>query len=63
MELSSRHYFRIAGTLSDAVTAFGNVEVLAENGETAFLTDSISGRDALRLSKDLNVRASMRVLA
>lgn len=63
MELSSRHYFRIAGTLSEAVTAFGNVEVLAENGETAFLTDSISGRDALRLSKDLNVRASMRVLA
>lgn len=62
MELDARFYFRIAGSLSDAVTAFGAVEVLHENGETAFLTDVISGRDAMERSKDLNVQACMRVL-
>ena len=43
--------------------AFGQVEVLSEDGETAFLTDSISGTDALRQSSFLNVLACMRVLA
>jgi len=62
-ELRTRHYFRIAGSLSDAAAAFGDVEVLSENGETAFLTDVISGQDAARLSGKLNVRACMRVLA
>lgn len=62
MGLAARFYFRIAGSLSDAVMAFGEVEVLYENGETAFLTDFISGQDAIERSKALNVQAHMRVL-
>ena len=62
-ELRTRYYFRIEGSLTDAAMAFGQVEVLSEDGETAFLTDPISGRDAARQSGFLNVLACMRVLA
>lgn len=62
MELHTRYYFRIEGSLTDAAMAFGQVEVLSEDGETAFLTDSLSGEDATRRAKSLNVLARMRVL-
>lgn len=62
LELQSRYYFRVEGSLTDAVMAFGQVEVLSEDGETAFLTDAITGRDALRQSGPLHVLACMRVL-
>ena len=62
MELKTRHYFRIEGSLTDAAMAFGQVEVLSEDGETAFLTEAISGQDAERQSRMLNVLACMRVL-
>ena len=63
LELHTRYYFRIEGSLTDAAMAFGQVEVLSEDGETAFLTDRISGQDAAQQSKFLNVLACMRVLA
>lgn len=63
LELHTRYYFRIEGSLSDAAMAFGQVEVLSEDGETAFLTNRISGQDAMQQSKFLNVLACMRVLA
>ena len=45
--LRSRYYFRIGGSLSAAAAAFGQVEILSEDGgETAFLTDCISGAEA-----------------
>ena len=62
LELYTRYYFRIEGSLTDAAMAFGQVEVLSEDGETAFLTDRINGRDAMQQSKCLNVLACMRVL-
>ena len=62
MELHTRYYYRIEGSLTDAAMAFGQVEVLSEDGETAFLTDSLSGEDAARRAKSLNVLACMRVL-
>ena len=62
-DLETRYYFRIEGSLTDAAMAFGQVEVLSEDGETAFLTDPITGRDAARQSHSLNVLACMRVLA
>ena len=49
-------------SLTDAAMAFGQVEVLSEDGETAFLTDPISGEDAARQAQSLNVLACMRVL-
>ena len=61
-ELRTRHYLRIEGSLTDAAMAFGQVEVLSEDGETAFLTDPLSGEDARRQSRRLNVLACMRVL-
>ena len=61
-ELQTRYYFRIEGSLTDAAMAFGQVEVLSEDGETAFLTDPISGEDAARQAQSLNVLACMRVL-
>ncbi len=61
-ELRTRHYFRIEGSLTDAAMAFGQVEVFSEDGETAFLTESISGGEAQRQSRLLNVLACMRVL-
>ena len=63
LELKARHYFRIEGSLTDAATAFGQVEVLSEDGETAFLTEPLTGRDAARQSRFLNVLACMRVLS
>ena len=60
--LETRHYFRIEGSLTDAAMAFGQVEVLSEDGETAFLTEPLSGQDAVRQSRQLNVLACMRVL-
>lgn len=62
MELHTRYYFRIEGSLTDAAMAFGQVEVLSEDGETAFLTNRISGGDAMEQSRPLNVLACMRVL-
>lgn len=62
-ELHTRFYFRIEGSLTDAAAAFGQVEVLSEDGETTFLTDRISGADAAEQSGCLNVLACMRVLA
>ncbi len=63
LSLKSRHYFRIAGSLADAAAVFGQVEVLSENGETAFLTEAVSGQEAAQLSQSLKVLACMRVLA
>ena len=48
--------------MTDAAMAFGQVEVFSEDGETAFLTESISGGEAQRQSRLLNVLACMRVL-
>lgn len=62
MEVSTRFYFRIEGSLTDAAMAFGQVEVLSEDGETGFLTDRITGREALEQSRSLNVLACLRVL-
>ncbi|MCI8802928.1 MAG: homoserine dehydrogenase [Oscillibacter sp.] len=62
LELKTRHYFRIEGSLSEAAMAFGQVEVLSEDGETAFLTEALSGRDAARQARGLHVLACMRVL-
>ena len=62
-ELHTRFYFRIEGSLTDATLAFGTVEVLSEDGETAFLTERISGFQAEEQSRTLNVLARMRVLA
>ncbi len=62
-ELETRYYFRIEGSLTDAAMAFGQVEVLSEDGETAFLTDRISGMAAEQQSASLNVLSRMRVLA
>ena len=61
-ELHTRFYFRIEGSLTDATLAFGTVEVLSEDGETAFLTERISGFQAEEQSRNLNVLARMRVL-
>ena len=60
--LKTRHYFRIEGSLTDAALAFGQVEVLSEDGETAFLTEALSGDVAAQQSRSLNVLACMRVL-
>jgi len=62
LELQTRYYYRIEGSLADAAMAFGQVEVLSEDGETAFLTDPITGLDARRQSRCLNVLSCMRVL-
>ena len=62
LELHTRYYFRIEGSLTDAAMAFGQVEVLSEDGEPAFLTDRISGQEAIQQSGMLNVLARMRVL-
>lgn len=61
-ELQSRYYFRIEGSLGDAAGSFGQVEVLSENGETAFLTDRISGLEARQQARNLKTLACMRVL-
>ncbi len=62
LEVSTRFYFRIEGSLTDAAMAFGQVEVLSEDGETGFLTDRITGREALEQSRSLSVLACLRVL-
>ena len=61
-ELHTRYYFRIEGSLADAVMSFGQVEVLSEDGETAFLTDRISGLEVRQQAKNLKILACMRVL-
>ena len=63
MELETRHYFRIDGSLTDALRAFGEVEALREDQETSFLTEKISGREAAERSAGLEVIASMRALS
>lgn len=62
LEVQTRFYFRIEGSLTDAAMAFGQVEVLSEDGETGFLTDRITGREAMEQAKSLNVLARIRVL-
>lgn len=62
LALPSQYYFRVEGSLADAAAAFGRVEVLSENGETAFLTDRITGQDAMQRARSLKVLACMRVL-
>ncbi len=62
LEVQTRFYFRIEGSLTDAALAFGQVEVLSEDGETGFLTERISGHEARELSRNLNVLACLRVL-
>ena len=58
-----RHYFRIRGSLADAVGAFGQVEVLSEDsGMTAFLTESVSGGEAAEKAAALAVLARLPVL-
>ena len=61
-EAATRFYFRIEGSLTDAAMAFGQVEVLSEDGETGFLTDRITGREAREHSRSLNVLSCLRVL-
>ncbi len=61
-ELHTRYYFRIEGSLADAAMSFGQVEVLSEDGETAFLTDHISGLEVQQQAKNLKILACMRVL-
>ena len=63
MELETRHYFRIDGSLTDALRAFGEVEALREDDETSFLTERISGREAEKLSAELDVKAHIRALS
>ena len=62
-ELATRHYFRIDGSLTDAVRAFGEVEALREDHETAFLTECISGTEAAERSAGLQVLACIRALS
>ena len=62
MTLRGRWYFRIDGSLSDAAAAFGEVEVLSEDGETAFLTEPLSGLEAAKQAEGLRQLARMRVL-
>ena len=58
-----RHYFRIRGSLADAVGAFGQVEVLSEDsGMTAFLTEPVSGGEAAEKAAALAVPARLPVL-
>ena len=58
-----RHYFRIRGSLADAVGAFGQVEVLSEDsGMTAFLTEPVSGGEAAEKAAALAVLARLHVL-
>lgn len=62
-EVASRFYFRIDGSLSDALYAFGQVEVLSENGQTVFLTDAITEKKAKERAKNLSVCTCLRVLS
>ena len=58
-----RHYFRIRGSLADAVGAFGQVEVLSEDsGMTAFLTEPVSGGEAAEKAAALAVLARLPAL-
>ena len=62
LDVETRFYYRIEGSLTDAAMAFGQVEVLSEDGETGFLTDRITGREAREREKSLNVLACLRVM-
>lgn len=62
LEVQTRWYFRISGSLNEAASAFGEVEVLSENEETAFLTEAISGLEAQHRAQALQVLAKFRVL-
>ena len=61
-ELKNRYYFRIPGSLTVAASDFGEVEVLSEGGETAFLTEPITGREAQAHAERLQAIACLRVL-
>lgn len=62
LEVQTRWYFRISGSLNEAASAFGEVEVLSENEETAFLTEAISGLEVQHRAQALQVLAKFRVL-
>lgn len=61
-QLEDRWYFRISGSLCDAEAAFGQVELLHEAGETAFLTERLSETEAQTRAENLAVLAAFRVL-
>lgn len=63
LELHTRYYFCIEGSLTDAAMAFGQVEALSKDGETAFLTDCISGQNVMQQARFMNILACIRVLA
>lgn len=62
LEVEGRFYFRIQGDITEAALAFGQVEVLSEDGETSFFTNSMSGREAQERSEKLRVLSCLRVL-
>ena len=62
LELTSRYYFRIEGSLERAAV-FGTVKCLWEDsGQTALLTDPISGRKAEELARTVQALTCLRVL-
>ena len=61
-ELKNRYYFRIPGSLTVAAADFGEVEVLSEGSETAFLTEPITGSEAKAHAERLQAIACLRVL-
>ena len=61
-ELKNRYYFRIPGSLTVAASDFGEVEVLSEGSETAFLTEPITGSEAKAHAERLQAIACLRVL-
>ena len=63
LDLPGRHYFRVEDSLTSAAAGFGQVEVLSEDGDTAFLTEAMTGREALARCGELTVLAHIPVLA
>ena len=62
LELTSRYYFRIEGSLERAAV-FGTVKCLWEDsGQTALLTDPISGGKAEELARTVQALTCLRVL-
>lgn len=63
LTLSSRYYFRVTDSPAEAEAAFGKAEVLFHgNGETAFLTEPVSGLEARTRAAALQTLSCMRVL-
>ncbi len=63
LELTGRYYVRIRGSREDAAGAFGQTELLLEEGgETAFLTGPLTGHQAAAGTAALETLAALRVL-